>query len=290
MPKVGETLNGHSFLESIGGKGSNQAAASAKLGAHVSMIGKIGNDSWGKLLKSSYESIHINTSSLIVTDESTTGVANILVDDEGHNCIVVIPGANSLLNKSEVEAQRKTIQESKVLVCGLEVPIEGTLTALRIAKEKNQQVTTILNTAPAQKNLDDEIWKLVDIVVANETELEILIPGIDLSKASDEDVKNAAQKLQEKGVKNVVITLGARGCMVVREKGEMTLVQAEKVQAVDSTGAGDCFVGSIAFCLAQGKDISSSCQFACKVAAISVTRKGAQQSFPTLKEVQHLLS
>jgi len=283
LPRMGETLIGHSFHMGCGGKGSNQAAMAAKLGAEVTMVTKLGHDPLGDMTFKNYQDLGINTRHVHRDLHNFSGVAPIFVDDEGNNSIVILPGANMALTSAEVDEATESIKSADVVICQFETPIECTNEAFRIAK--NAGVLTILNPAPAMP-IPNELFHLCNIIVLNEIEAETItaMPVEDL-----EDAKAAAAALRIRGPRAAIVTLGQRGALLVDEEGPYH-VQARRVQVVDTTGAGDAFVGSLACFLAEGQPLRSAVENANLVASITVTRVGTQTSFPTRKEVQHLLS
>lgn len=279
MPKWGETLRGTSFQMGFGGKGANQAVMAAKLGGDVVMVTKLGHDMFGENTIKNYQANGIDTQHVLFTDQASSGVAPITVDPDGHNAIVIVPGANDLLSPQEIEAARPVIASAKVLVCQLEILVESTLAALRIAREAG--VTTIFNPAPARTDLPEEIYGLSDIFCPNESETELLT-GMPVD--TREQVEKAARSLLARGAKNVILTLGARGSLLVNPQ-ETTYVPATPVKAVDTTGAGDAFVGSLAYFLAAGKPLTEAMHRANIVASISVQKPGTQTSFPNASEL-----
>eukprot|EP01121_Diplochlamys_sp_Union-15-3_P008269 TRINITY_DN2185_c0_g1_i1.p1 TRINITY_DN2185_c0_g1~~TRINITY_DN2185_c0_g1_i1.p1 ORF type:complete len:309 (+),score=78.19 TRINITY_DN2185_c0_g1_i1:89-1015(+) len=279
LPKKGETLFGSKFVTGFGGKGANQAVMAALLGSHTVMIGKVGTDEFGKQMKQNFESKKVDTKYLFVTDECSSGVAPIFVSEDGSNSIVVVSGANDLLTESEIRQAEEAFKDCKVVLSVLEIPVSAVIEGLKLGKKHG--AVTILNPAPAQKNLPDELFKHTDIIVPNESELELLT-GINIT--SEEEIKKAATLLLEKGVKQVVVTLGEKGCLYLSKEGTIR-VPSVKVQAKDTTGAGDCFLGSFAYFLGCGLNVEESINRATKVASISVQREGTQSSYPSTTEL-----
>jgi ribokinase len=280
---MGETLIGHSFHMGCGGKGSNQAAMAAKLGAEVAIVAKLGHDPLGDMTFKNYQDLGIDTRHVHWDSRNFSGVAPIFVDDEGNNSIVIVPGANMALTCAEVDEATELIKSADVVVCQLEIPIECTNEAFRIAKDAD--VLTILNPAPAMP-IPDDLFQLCDIAVLNEIEAET-ITGMPLKDLRDAEETAAA--LRARGPRAVIVTLGQGGALSVDEEGPHH-VQARKVRVVDTTGAGDAFVGSLACFLGEGQSLQTAVVNANLVASITVTRVGTQTSFPTRTEVQHLLS
>jgi ribokinase len=282
IPVTGETILGGDFIMVPGGKGANQAVAAAKLGAKVFFIAKLGDDIFGLQSLNNFKKEGVNTKYVLRTQEAPSGVALIMVDDDGNNVIVVAPGANHKLTPEDVKEAESDIALSGALVAQLEVPIETIEFAAGLANKSN--VPFILDPAPAQK-LSAELLNMVDVLTPNETEAQILT-GIEVK---DQDSANAAaKKLLECGVKNVILTMGASGYLSVGKEGK-EFVAARKVTAADSTAAGDAFTGSLAVGLAKGQSLSEAALFANDVAAVSVTRMGAQPSMPTIEEIDKFI-
>ena len=282
LPKLGETMMGQAFHMGYGGKGANQAVMAAKLGAQVSMITKLGRDVFGDDTLKNYKAQGIDATWVMFDDHAASGVAPIFVDDNAQNFIVIIPGANMTLSPADVRQASSAISAASLLICQLEVPVESTLEAFRIAKAAG--VTTILNPAPAAQ-LPDELLQLSDIIAPNETETEMLTG---LSVATLQDAEKAAHALRQRGPKTVILTLGARGALLVDEHS-VEHVAPIKVKAVDPSGAGDSFIGSLAVFMGEGHYLREAIRLANGVAALSVTKMGTQSSFPNRSEADHFL-
>lgn len=285
IPRPGETLLGGRFATFPGGKGANQAVAAARLGARVTLIGRVGADSFGEQLLHLAQVEGIETAHVGVDRENATGVALITVDAQGQNSISVASGANFALTAQDVRRAWDQIGKVDLLVMPLETPLETILTAAQLAKER--QVRVILNPAPARE-LEDFL-KIVDVIVPNERETEYLT-GIEIS--NDEEALNAALSLLARGVGSVVLTLGDRGALVVEGKPNQPIyhhLQAHRVKAVDTTAAGDAFVGALATGLGEGVSLLEAARFANAAAALSVTRPGAQPSLPWRADVEKFL-
>ncbi len=278
-PRGGETLFGKEFRQIPGGKGANQAVAMGKLGADVIMLGKVGTEGMGEILLKSMEKDGVKTDR-IEKSSVTTGIAKIIVEENGQNRILVVPGANGDVDNTYIERNIETIKNSDILVCQLEIPIESVKYAFGKAKEMGK--ITVLNPAPAA-HLDEEIIKNSDYIIPNETELEI-ITGIKTDTL--EGVKEAAASLLQKGVKGLLITLGSKGSLYIDRDREI-MTPAYKVKAIDTTAAGDSFIGGFVKGISQGMEIGQAIELGTKVAAISVTRVGAQTSLPTQEEVKN---
>eukprot|EP00164_Ancoracysta_twista_P007596 GFYU01010810.1.p1 GENE.GFYU01010810.1~~GFYU01010810.1.p1 ORF type:complete len:355 (+),score=80.79 GFYU01010810.1:127-1065(+) len=277
LPKLGETIHGSKFVYGFGGKGANQAVMAGKLSSkqgNVTMVTKVGTDVFGQDTLKNYEKCNISLGHVSQTDQAASGMASISVDEDGHNCIIVVAGANNCMTTDEVEKARPAIREAKVVITQNEVPLDVTLAALKIGREEG--AITIFNPAPAPADLSDEFYKYSDYVCPNETECEVLT-GQPVS--TDEQVEAAAMELLNRGAKNVIITLGERGTLLVTPNGK-TRVPAEVVKAVDTVGAGDSFLGSFAYFLANGKTPEEAIKRANHVASISVQGHGTQTSFP----------
>jgi ribokinase len=283
IPVTGETLTGTDFFMLPGGKGANQAVAAAKLGAEVVFVAKLGKDVFASKSLENFKGVNINTKHIEQIDGVPSGIAIIAVDDDGQNIIIVVPGANGKLMPADVNKAESDIANAAIVVCQLEVPIETVEQAARIANENN--VPFILDPAPARE-LSDELLSMVDIIKPNETEAEILT-GI---KVTDQaSAAKAADVLLAKGVETVIITLGEKGLMFATKDGK-EMIANNKVKAVDSTAAGDAFTGSLAYGLANGESLKEAAVYANAVAAISVTRFGAQSSMPTKEEVDAFIA
>jgi len=279
LPRMGETLHGSRFHMGFGGKGANQAVMAAKLGAEVAMVTKLGRDVFGENTLKNFASFGIDTTHVRFTDKAFSGVAPIAVDEEGRNSIIIVTGANDLLTVEEIEAARPSIASAQVLVCQLEVPLEVSLAAMRIARE--EKVTTIFNPAPGRPGLPDELFRLSDFLCPNESETE-LITGLETK--TQEQAIVAARALLTRGAGKVILTLGERGSLLVTST-DFVLFPARKVKAVDSTGAGDAYIGSLAFFIASGKPLEIAMKKANDVAAMSVQLSGTQTSFPSAKDL-----
>jgi ribokinase len=279
LPKMGETLHGSKFHMGFGGKGANQAVMAAKLGAQVSMVTKLGRDVFGENTLENFRSYNIDCTHVLLTDRAFSGVAPIAVDAEGNNSIIIVTGANDLLSVEDIEAARPAIAAAQILVCQLETPLDTTIAALRIARQ--EEVRTIFNPAPGRAGLPEETFALSDILCPNESETE-LITGLPTS--SIEQAGIAARELLAKGAGTVILTLGERGSLLVMEH-QTEHIPAKKVKTLDSTGAGDAFIGSLAYFVAAGKTLPEAVRRANDIAAISVQASGTQSSFPNAADL-----
>ena len=280
IPSIGETILGKKYNVGPGGKGCNQAIAIARLGGNTNFISKIGKDAYGELALKTLEKNKISTQNIIQDGNQQTGVAGILVDQNtGKNAINVIVGAPSSLRISEIEKQINLIKRSKIFLTQLEVPKDVTLHCLKTAKENG--CITILNPAPASE-ISKEFYNNIDFFTPNETEAEFYT-GIKIT--SDQEAKQAADKLLNLGIKKVIITLGEKGLFYSDGKEEIYL-KAEAVKAIDTTGAGDAFNGGLAFGLSKEKPIKECLELANKVAGISTTKLGAGDAMPFIQDIK----
>jgi len=279
FPRPGETVFGSKFGMFPGGKGANQAVCCAKLGARVNFLGKTGRDFFRDRLVWNMEREGVGLGHLLIDRQESTGIALITVGGSGQNEIIVIPGSNMKLSPADIEKRRKIFLSAGITLLQLEIPLETVKRAVSLAKKNGHLV--ILNPAPARK-LPPSLLKLVDFLTPNETEAEILT-GIHVGNLAS--AEKASLKLVSKGVKNVIVTLGEKGCLLARREG-VKYFPALKVKAVDTTAAGDAFNGALAYSLSRNRDLNEAIRFANKVAAFSATRRGAQSSMPTLSEMK----
>ncbi|MBR3219697.1 MAG: ribokinase [Thermoguttaceae bacterium] len=282
LPVPGETILGGEFMMAAGGKGANQAVAAARLGGQVTFVSRVGSDSLGEQAIAGYRAEEIDTS-LIQRDEKPTGVALILVDDKGQNVISVAPGANYRLSPADADRAEEVIAQAKMVVVQLETPLDTIERTAKIAARHG--VPVILDPAPAPSQpLSDELLAGITYIKPNETEASRLT-GIDV--VDEASAARAAEVLLAKGLRGVIITLGAAGALVVPAEGQAQVLPSKKVDAVDATAAGDCFCGALAVALAEGKSLLEAARFAIDAAAISVTRMGAQPSLPYARELEN---
>ncbi|MGL5380388.1 ribokinase [Clostridium sp.] len=282
VPQVGETILSKSFEKISGGKGANQAVAAKRSGAEVYMISKIGKDENGEILKGKLEEDNIDVKYVFEDKNESTGMAMIMVTEKGNNSIIVVAGSNMTINKEEIDHSMEAIKESHILISQFETPEDMTLRAFSKAKELGK--LTILNPAPAKK-IDKELLKVTDIIIPNETEAELLT-GVKVETL--EDAKKAGEVFLESGVGFAIITLGSRGAAVIG-KDFCELVPAYKVNAIDTTAAGDSFIGGLSSKLdvnnINKETLVKAVNFGNRVSSIAVQRKGAEPSIPYLKEV-----
>lgn len=279
IPKEGETILAESQIEIPGGKGANQAFAAKRLGGSVTMLGMVGGDTIGEKLISNLALEKIDITRIEKIKQVNSGLAIIYVSNCGANSIVVLPGANSRVDKNYINKNIDVLKDSDIIMLQMEIPEETVYYIIEKAHEMNKIV--ILNPAPAPEYLKNELYDKIDFLTPNETELEKLT-GI-LVNDFDGAIK-ASKMLLSKGIKNIIATLGENGALLVN-KDKCVTFRAEKVKAVDTTAAGDCFNGAFAVALSEGYSLEQAIQFANKAASISVTRKGAQPSIPFIYEL-----
>lgn len=280
IPAPGETISGGNLNSSCGGKGANQAAAIARLGGEVAMVGCVGQDDFGRQLRAALEDAGVNTDFTTAIPEVPTGNAVILVDQKGENCIVLSAGANAQVNLTPTI--QNLIENAQILLVQLEIPLPVVVEAIRVAHLAG--VTVILNPAPAAA-LPEELYPMVDYLIPNETEAEQL-SGIKIH--DQKSAENAAKVLLYRGVKRVAITMGDQGAILVTEKGTDN-VPAFKVTPLDTTGAGDAFIGGFTTALTEGVALHEALRFAAGAGALAATREGAQISLPSRKELEEFL-
>jgi ribokinase len=279
MPVWGETIAAPRFEMNHGGKGANQAVAAAKLGASVVMVSKVGDDTLGEGVLRNFAETKVNTSRVDRVPGQSTGTATILVDSKsGDNCILIVKGANGDLSPADVERAGDDLKTCDLILTQLEVPLETVYATLAFGKRHG--VKTVLNPAPAVRNLDMERARDASFVMPNETELAILTG---LPVESEAEVAAAAKNLLARGFEAVIVTLGARGALASTAEGARR-IEPVRVEAIDTTGAGDAFIGSFARYLAAGLSLDAALARATRYAAFSVTRRGAQKSFATEAE------
>lgn len=281
FPKPGETLIGHDFMTNHGGKGANQSVAAARLGGDTAFICKLGDDTFGHETMESLKEEGIDMSHSSISNEASSGVALIATIPTGENSIIIESGTNGLLSPSDIEAAEPLFDDARILLLQLETPIPTVTRAAEIGKKHGAYV--ILNPAPAPKEpLPDDLLRNVDLLIPNETEAGY-IAGVDIH--SPEDIDEAMDKILRLGVKDVIITVGSKG-VYARINDKLIKVPAFKVQAVDTTAAGDTFCGALSVSLCNGNKLDDAILFANKASSISVTRRGAQASMPYLSELQ----
>ena len=282
IPVVGETITGHTYFSEPGGKGANQAYAAAKLGGRVAMLGRVGSDDFGRAMRANLEQAGCDVEGLLSV-EGTSGIALIFVADDGHNSIIIVPGANDRFSPEDVDAARQFLKSAAWVLLQLENPLSTVLAAAKAARRAGARV--ILDPAPA-RTVPDELFALADIITPNETEAAILA-GLAPRALNPEQALDIARKLQARQARTVIVKLGEQGCLLVNEESQLT--PAPKVKAVDTTAAGDEFNAGLAVGLSEGLDMAAACRFANAAAALSVTKLGAQASAPTRAELDEFL-
>lgn len=284
FPAPGETVIGHSFLSGPGGKGSNQAVAAHRAGADVTLVTKLGRDTFGAMAREFYTKEQMNTDALLEDAEKPTGGALIMVNEKtGQNMIMVVTGACNHITLDDVAARAELIARADYLLVQMEINLDALKSVIRIAHENGTKV--ILNPAPALA-IEDEVLSLVDTVTPNETEAFVLT-GVKVE--TKEDARKAARVFFDKGVSNVIITLGDKGVYVANAKRE-ALYPRIVVQAVDTTGAGDAFNGGLVKALAQGMDLFEAAQYGNCTGALAVTRCGTAPAMPYQQEIDALFT
>ena len=280
FPTPGETMVGSNYRVVAGGKGANQAVACARLGGTTAFLACVGDDSEGLDTIASLAADGMDTSRIEVTKNGRTGVALIFVNTEGENCIGISAEANAELTPDKVRQNEVLIADADYLLMQLEVPVESVTLAAEIARKNQTQV--ILNPAPAISSVPDKLLNCTDMITPNQTEAEILT-GVCVN--SENDAERAATLLHERGIKIVIITMGSSGAYVSDHSGKR-IISGRRVQAVDTTAAGDTFNGALVVALAEGKGLDEAVNFANAAGALSVTRAGAQPSIPWRRDLQ----
>ena len=279
LPRPGETLHGHHFGTVPGGKGANQAVAAARLGASVAMVGCVGDDAYGRQLRRALIDEGVDCAGVALLPEVATGIASIVVDDQGQNAITLVSGANAQVSPAFVDRFEPLFAAARVVICQLEIPMASAGHVLHRARALGK--TVILNPAPALAPLPADWLAHVDYLIPNETEAEALTG---LAVDSPAGARTAAMSLLEQGAETVLLTLGGAGVLVADHRAAETF-PACAVEVRDSTGAGDTFVGGFAAALASGASVPEAVAFAQRAAGLSVTQEGAQTSIPTLAQV-----
>ena len=282
LPKLGETIFGNDFYESCGGKGANQAVAVSKLGMKTEMIGMVGKDSQGEKLIQNLNKYGIISDNVIKSDE-LTGRAIITVDKKGDNNIIVIPGSNFKITKEHIQAKQDVIASSDVVILQNEIPSETVEFSLLKAKELGK--ITIFNPAPARK-LSGEVFKNTDYLILNETEMEEIF---EIKFNDEEYTEKISSKKKEYGIKNIILTLGDKGSILFSEDNNIKKYGVYKVKAVDTTAAGDSFIGAFTMKICEIGNPDEAIKYATAVSAIVVTRQGAQDSIPTREEIEKFI-
>lgn len=284
LPVRGETVIGDRFFSAAGGKAANQAVAIAKLGTPVSLVGQIGDDSFGQTLIKSLQTAGVNTSGITINPHTYSGIASIVVDKLGANTIACAGGANNLVREKEIEQFKTLLPQAKIALLELGIPIATVLKASREAKAHN--CLLILDPAPVDSNLPEELYSLIDIITPNEIEASQLV-GFTVDGVTT--ARQAASFLHQMGVKNVIITLGDRGSFC-SDRTDDFWIEPITVPVIDTVAAGDAFNGALAVALASGKSLKEAVQWGTVGGALAVTKNGAQSSLPNKDSFQQLLS
>lgn len=282
-PAAGETLFGSSFTTNYGGKGANQAVAVARIGSGVTFMTKLGNDTFGQQMRQHFSEEGMDLTHILTDAESPTGTALITVEDKGENRIIVVPGANARLTENDAESLSAEINSCRFVLTQLEIPLPTVLHIAEMTSAAGKQL--ILNPAPARP-LPNSLLQKVFLITPNETEAEILT-GIQVSDA--ESARRAALWFREKGVQQIVITMGSQGAFVFTDDFQ-GMVPAYKVKAIDTTAAGDVFNGALTVALSEGKTTADAARFGCAASALAVMRPGAQSSIPTRTKIDAFLA
>ncbi|QMV13543.1 ribokinase [Vibrio spartinae] len=281
MPKEGETLEAPSFKMGCGGKGANQAVAAAKLGADVVMVTKVGDDMFADNTIRNFQSYGINTQYVSKEPQTSSGVAPIFVSPTSQNSILIIKGANEFLKPADIDKAERTLVECSLIVLQLEVPLETVYAAIEFGNKHN--IPVLLNPAPAVPELDIEYACRCDFFVPNETELEILV---NKPVETVEQIKEAAMILLNKGLNNIIVTMGEKGAIWLSKDGKDVFIEPTQVNAMDTSGAGDAFIGCFSHYFMQTHDVQLSLEKASLFAAFSVTEKGTQFSYPSIEQFE----
>ena len=284
LPAKGETVIGDRFFSAAGGKAANQAVAIAKVGTRVSLVGQIGDDSFGQTLIARLQKEGVNTDGITVNPNTSSGIASIVVDKRGANTIACAAGANNLVREKELEQFKLLLPQAKIVLLELGIPISTVLIAAREAKAHDCLV--VLDPAPVTANLPEELYSLIDIITPNEVEASQLV-GFTVDGVTT--ARQAASFLHQMGAKNVIITLGSQGSLY-SDEADSFWSKPISVPVVDTVAAGDAFNGALAVALASGKSLREAVQWATVGGALAVTKNGAQSSLPDRKSFQQLLN
>ncbi len=289
LPRPGETISARDVREVPGGKGANQAVAAARLGADVTMIGRVGDDAFGARLRSGLGSNGVDISHVLTTPDCASGLAIVAVEDSGENSIMIVPGANGRLTPDDVAAASALIREADILLVQLEVPLETTIAAIKLARDHGTPI--ILDPAPAPRFDEHDAALLrellqVDVACPNEAEA-LALTNVQIETVAD--AEQAACCLRSLGPKHGIVTLGARGAVLCESDSRPTLIPSFDVTTVDTTAAGDAFAAALALRMAQHIPMAQAVRFACAAGALATSRPGAQPAMPTLAQIEAFL-
>jgi ribokinase len=286
LPVKGETIRGSDFGMFAGGKGNNQAMAAGRAGAKVTMVGRVGADSFGDMLIATLKKNNVDASHMIQDKEAGTGIAMITVDGDGDNSIVIAQRANLNLCDKDIEKAETVVSQCKILLMQLEVPTEADTFAAKLARKHGTFVALNPAPAPVDGKLPKELLENVDVIIPNQTEAE-LMTGI---KVIDEkSALAAAEELKKLGPKNVIITLGELGALLAEDGRAPEVIPSYRVNAIDTTAAGDAFCGALAAAYASGETLANAVKFGCAAGALATTKMGAEPSLPTKEEIEKLV-
>jgi ribokinase len=286
LPVKGETIRGSDFGMFAGGKGNNQAMAAGRAGAKVTMVGRVGSDSFGEMLIATLKKNNVDASHMVQDKEAGTGIAMITVDGDGDNSIVIAQRANLNLCDKDIEKAETVVSQCKILLMQLEVPTEADAFAAKLARKHGTFVALNPAPAPVDGKLPKELLENVDVIIPNQTEAE-LMTGI---KVNDEkSALAAAEELKKLGPKNVIITLGELGALLAEDGKTPLVIPSYKVNAIDTTAAGDAFCGALAAAYASGETLANAVKFGCAAGALATTKMGAEPSLPTKEEIEKLV-
>lgn len=286
LPVKGETIRGSGFGMFAGGKGNNQAMAAGRAGAKVSMVGRVGADGFGDMLIETLKKNNVDASHMVQDKEAGTGIALITVDGDGDNSIVIAQRANLNLCDKDIEKADAVISASKILLMQLEVPTEADTFAAKAARKHGTFVALNPAPAPVDGKLPKELLENVDVIIPNQTEAE-LMTGVKV--VDEKSAIAAAEILHTLGPKHIIITLGELGALLVEEGKAPLMVSSYKVQAIDTTAAGDAFCGALAAAFAGGETLANAVKFGCAAGALATTKMGAEPSLPTKEEIEKLV-
>lgn len=286
LPVKGETIRGSNFGMFAGGKGNNQAMAAGRAGAKVSMVGRVGADSFGDMLIETLRKNNVDASHMVQDKNAGTGIAMITVDSDGDNSIIIAQRANLNLCNEDIDKAETVVSQSKILLMQLEVPTEADAFAARLARKHGTFVALNPAPAPADGKLPKELMENVDLLIPNQTEAE-LMTGIKV--VDEKSALAAAEELKKLGPKNIIITLGELGALLAEENKAPLMIPSYKVNAIDTTAAGDAFCGALAAAYAGGDSLVNAVRFGCAAGALATTKMGAEPSLPSKLEIEKLL-